>query len=262
MREPLVRHLALTLASTLLACGTSSPIAPELFGALSGSDLFIQALTEDCMRVMVDRFERENNGRNPRAQAEGYCEVLVRQCHDSLESANCNKAAHVLDRDRGESGASSLYQASYAGYARLVTQLLTAGFDPNAKLAGPGWPGWTPLMIAAAEGHEEIVRLLLDAGADPNAQNKLGRTSLMFASSYGNEPIARMLLDKGASPNTLPTDDTGWTALMAAAFGGRSEVVQLLLERGADKSLTDKNGRTALALAEENGDSDSIRLLR
>ncbi len=155
------------------------------------------------MTVMVPRLSE--------AKAREHCSAWVEVCRADSRSEGCKSGARELDRDRGESGASSLYDASYRGQGLLVANLLAAGFDPNAKLSGPDWPGWTPLMIAAAEGHESVVRHLLEAGADPNARSKLGRTSLMFASAYGYSAIAELLLDEGAAPNVVPNDDAGWT---------------------------------------------------
>ena len=49
---------------------------------------------------------------------------------------------------------------------------------------------------------------------------------------------------------------------MLAAWNGNPEVVKLLLESGADPLAENEDGETALALAEEEDDTESIALLR
>ncbi len=222
-----------------------------------------QLIYEDCLKVNVILFKEQlEPPPNPPIAAHYLCQIVVGICRDVPGSEHCRKGIRGYDLKRGASGASALFEASHRGNTSFVRQLLEWGYDPNAPLEGPGWTGWTPLMIATVEKHDETVRILLDAGADPNAQNDVGRTSLMFASNYGDVAIADMLLDKGANPNVVLRDETGWTALMAAAAKGHSRVVQLLLERGADKSVHDKNGQTAVALAEVSDHSESARILR
>jgi hypothetical protein len=46
-------------------------------------------------------------------------------------------------------------------------------------------------------------------------------------------------------------DDEGWTALLNAAYWGQDEILRFLLLAGADHTITDKEGATARALAEE-----------
>jgi len=154
--------------------------------------------------------------------------------------------------------APSLYTAAAAGNTNTVKELLAGGADPNTPL---GWPGWTPLMIAAAEGHQEAVSILLKAGANANARNNLGRTALMFASTYGYVEIAQILLEHGAQPNVVPNDNTGWTALIVSARTGRIATVRLLLRHGADRTIKDKTGKTALDWSEAQGHADVVRVL-
>ena len=49
---------------------------------------------------------------------------------------------------------------------------------------------------------------------------------------------------------------------MGRLWGGHVRVVRLLLEKGADAEARDKYGKTALDLAERNGKTKVVDLLR
>jgi ankyrin repeat protein len=50
----------------------------------------------------------------------------------------------------------------------------------------------------------------------------------------------------------------GSTALMAAAAKGRIDVIKFLLAKGADRYMTDRRDKTALAYAKMPGDDATI----
>ena len=58
------------------------------------------------------------------------------------------------------------------------------------------------------------------------------------------------------------SDDAGCTALMKAAEQGSAAMVELLLEGGADRDLVNADGKTALAIAEENGHLEAVGKLK
>ena len=186
------------------------------------------------------------------------CRVMADNCKQNPGGDGCKGPLAKLDEKMKPRGASMLFAAAHAGRSDIVKTMLDSGSDPNASVA----TGWTPLLIAAAEGHEGVVAVLLEAGAAPNAKNELGRTALMFASSKGFSAIVRNLLARGADPNVAPTDAQGWTGLMVAARTGQLETVQMLLNNGADAAAKDKNGATALSLAEAQGHSNVARVLK
>jgi ankyrin repeat protein len=105
-----------------------------------------------------------------------------------------------------------------------------------------------------------VARLLLDHGVDVNAHYGHDLTALMWAAGHSSEAgtkdiieVMTLLIDRGARIDER--DDRGRTALMVAAELNHEAAVDLLLSKGADKSLKDKQGKTA-------GDLTSLTALR
>ena len=63
----------------------------------------------------------------------------------------------------------------------------------------------------------------------------------------------------GAKPNLQ--DNRGMTALMIASSEGYGAAVQELLDRGADRSLKDREGKTARDHAAAAGHDDIVKIL-
>ncbi|KAL8343422.1 hypothetical protein RB598_004658 [Gaeumannomyces tritici] len=135
------------------------------------------------------------------------------------------------------------------------------------------WPGYsqeaprrvTGLHLAARFGAADIVSDLLtrrEAG-DCDAQDSHRQTPLMWAAILGNLEIAQMLLRAGADPNLKDKD--GRTPLSLAAENGFTDVVKELLKEerltmGGD-SQRDEVGRLPLSWAARNGHVDVVRVL-
>ena len=187
-------------------------------------------------------------------------------------------------------GCTPLMRAAERGDIEQVRALIKRGANVNAA-----WPHWgiTALMIAAGEGHLEVVQALLDAGADPNAvsyghggvpswawmfgMNRCNKdwlavtdamlgagvevnpktiypSPLAYAIEKDDTVIIEALLKRGANVN-LRDQETGETPLMFAARYSTAQVVRALLEAGADPIAKSKQGKTALAMAEDGKDN-------
>jgi ankyrin repeat protein len=148
------------------------------------------------------------------------------------------------------------FNGAMTGRPEVIQELLKAGAEINAK----NRRGETALHEAAS-GDIEVFRILLDAGADVNAASEPGQTALMMAAQAGKPEIIEELLKHKANINAVDTWDQ-WTALQWASSGGQLETVSLLIKNGADIHLKDKNGKTALALAQEKGQTKVAELLK
>jgi ankyrin repeat protein len=137
------------------------------------------------------------------------------------------------------------------GVARLL-------IERCANINATGGYGYTALHYATEEAAEELVALLLRKGAHANIRNQYGVTPLMSACINDNLGVVKMLVQHMWGQGLDDGDDDGWTALHYAAYWGREEMLRCLLLAGADPSITDNEGRTPRASAEENQHDERI----
>ena len=135
------------------------------------------------------------------------------------------------------------------GSEPIVELLIEKGADPKVMDKTEK----TAIVYAAGRGFPDIVGLLLDRGVDINARYGNDLTVLMWAAGYSDEAgtqdmekVIKLLLDRGARIDDQ--DNRGRTPLMIAAELNHTVAVDLLLARGADKSLRDKQGKSAADL--------------
>lgn len=108
-------------------------------------------------------------------------------------------------RNKADDVDEPLHDASYAGDAARIRQLLDQGADVNSK----DGTGATPLHYAASGGHLEAVDLLLERGANVHAQGHLGYTPLHLAYFNGHSQLIENLINHGADPSIVSTLDKG-----------------------------------------------------
>jgi len=122
--------------------------------------------------------------------------------------------------------------------------------------------GATAFMRAARGADVETMKLLLDKGADPKLANKDGLTALLVAAGVGwadkvrsTEPQAlaavKLCVDRGLDINAAT--DRGETALHGAALRGANTIITYLVEKGAKLDAKNKQGFTALDVANGKG---------
>lgn len=102
----------------------------------------------------------------------------------------------------------------------------------------------TPLMFAAQSGHLETVRALIGRGARVDLHEKGYYTALMLAAGNGHTAVVQALAAAGAAVDEVELT-RGWTALIWAAQRGHVDTVRLLLDLGADRTIRDRQGRSA-----------------
>lgn len=149
-----------------------------------------------------------------------------------------------------------------ANYQDMVEFLLSRGADPNRNVAGDSSRA---IELGACSASIPTLEALLNAGAELT-----GRSALSNAAGKGRSDIVAYLLDRGAGINEIP-DNTDINnhrreyglknALCEAAWKGQPTVMELLLRRGADPSVKDSKGRTAMELAQLQGNGACVGIL-
>ena len=151
----------------------------------------------------------------------------------------------------------ALLAAAEQGSLRLVQRLLSRGADVNGA---NGW-GETPLMAAAQAGHADIVSLLLKHKAEVNQRDGNARSALLVATT---PQIRDLLLRNGADVNAQDRDGNSRLILKSGWYGGGAEgvkEVEALVNWGADLEFHDASGKTALMLAAEFQNNETLTIL-
>ena len=145
-----------------------------------------------------------------------------------------------------------LHLAAEGGHAAIVSVLIAAGADVNAKPANGN--DFTPLRRAVAAGYATIIVLLIAAGADVDGSNQFGETSLHEAARDGRVAAVDALIAGGADVDAKDRDDA--TPLhFAASYGasGRVAIVSLLIQATASLNVKNEDGKAPLHLAAQSG---------
>ncbi|WP_420346167.1 ankyrin repeat domain-containing protein [Pelagibius sp.] len=162
-----------------------------------------------------------------------------RHCHEKSAAFLIANGARLEIRD--EWGASLLQKAittiNPVGCVKLLLQNGASQTAPH---------GQEPLFISVVSGSTELVRLLLEHGADPNLQLEL---------NAGDVPMILVGDAKSTAMN-------GGSLLQLAVVEQHAAIARLLVQYGADKDMEDNLDRTPLSIAESNGDSLMIAVLK
>ena len=184
--------------------------------------------------------------------------------HDAAEQGNLEEVMRLIEEDPeivddiDHHHQTALHCASDRGHVEVVSYLLDQGANTDRK----AYDGDTALLYACRSGHVEVVELLLSRGADPTICDNAGWTPLMVASIGGHVDVVRCLVRNKAVRATIDTQDSnGWTALRWASFRNRTEVVKVLVEVGANPMVADREGRTPLGIAKNEGHGECITIL-
>ncbi|CUU35930.1 MAG: ankyrin repeat domain-containing protein [Armatimonadetes bacterium] len=156
-----------------------------------------------------------------------------------------------------------LIEAVESGDIRAVEQLLQQGANVNARTRG----GLTALSLAVIRGHDAIALTLIERGASLDARDRSGDRQQMspgyspvhYAAIYGRTRVLERMLQAGVSPDLR--DKNGRTLLMLAAENGHTDTVRLLLRHGANPRATSALGETVLDCARRGKNPTVIRLI-
>lgn len=138
-----------------------------------------------------------------------------------------------------------------------LLRVLTITSEPADDL--PIFPG-AAMFAPARDGNAVLVAALIERRVDLTVRNTAGDTALHVAASQaGNAAVAEMLLEAGSDIDAAGSQ--GATALHNAAQTADPEMVEVLLRWKAEPAVTDRDGKTGLDWAEENGQNDILCVL-
>lgn len=151
----------------------------------------------------------------------------------------------------------SMFEMEQENPQGALLQLLTLTSDPDSgdKPIFPGEAIFAPIV----DRNSPLVVALINRGIDLTATNQDGDTALHLASAIvDNTEIARRLLEAGSDVNAI--GNGGATPIhCAAAVDAR--MVQVLLKWDADVAIMDKQDKSSLHWAAQNGQVDVSRIL-
>jgi ankyrin repeat protein len=177
-----------------------------------------------------------------------------------LERADINKV--------DGNGNSPIHFALQKKKDEIVDLLLEKGANVNIPGISGKIKNQSVLNLAAIRGRNDLIPKLIEKGADPDLADSEGTTALISACIGASADVetVKLLLEK--TKNVNHTEATGVSALMYIASTDvksseiRKEIIKMLLEKGANKSLKDKENKTALDYAKDNKKLDAVEALK
>ena len=154
-----------------------------------------------------------------------------------------------------------LHIAAFASQDDALAALAEAGADMNAL----DNQAYDVVTIAAVADDPELMSLAIALGNDPGlTTSPYEGTALIAAAHLGHVEVVKRLIAAGAPLDHV--NNLHWTATIEAVVLGdggpdHQAVLKALLDAGADRSLTDRDGRTPLDLARQRGFTEMIALL-
>lgn len=147
---------------------------------------------------------------------------------------------------------SPLVFASMTGDLENVKLLLKHGAEPSEE----------SLSEAVTFGYPEVVKSLIDAGADATITEGSGINLVHWATITNRTAVLPVLL--AAKVDINATDDFGFTPLMYAATVdvGNTDAATALMKAGADRSVRNKENRTALDQARRYKHTKLVKVLQ
>lgn len=150
-----------------------------------------------------------------------------------------------------------IFDAAREGNLSSITEYVRQGGDLNISNSR----GYTPFILATYHGQDEAAVMLVNSGADACATDDKGSNAYMGVAFKGYVHTAEWLLEH-TTCDINHRNDVGQTALMMASLFGREELVNLLLEHGADPKIVDYQNNTAESLAQGQGLTQIIKIIR
>ena len=242
----------------LLDSGLSPNAATKTGGTTA---LMMAAPDVEKMTLLLDR----GADVNARAASRFSALMVAAQYQEADAAINLllDRGAQVAAPAEGAPvfNANPFFLASYAGNAKSLKRLLTAGGKLDEAMIAIGTSRTTPMLGAFKFGDVEVAKTLLDLGAPVDFADGNGITMLGRSVLNNDIEMARLLIERGATVNVV--DKMGMTPLLWAAnidFGD-AQMIELLLRSGAKADVRNKDGLTPLELARKWGHVNLIPAL-
>lgn len=152
----------------------------------------------------------------------------------------------------------AIHYAALYGYVETLRLILDAG--ANTELQDD--QGGRALQRAIDYGYLDTVKLLLEHDADYAFKDMLGRTILHAAAINGQVLVLRYLLETCTDLDVDTQGSQGETALHDAAGHGYIATAKVLLQFGARSDIRNNAGYTPVRVAQEEGWTDILDVLR
>jgi ankyrin repeat protein len=162
---------------------------------------------------------------------------------------------------RDAHGRTPVHVATFAGQRMALRALVQAG----AEIGALENDRYDAVTIAAVADDEETLRTLLGLGASAKlVTSRYDGTALIAAAHLGHDGVVRQLIAAGAPLNHV--NNLHWTATIESIVLGNGgprhqATLKALVDAGANLQLTDRHGKTPLALARSYGYTEMVRLL-
>ncbi|MCC3406360.1 MAG: hypothetical protein JGK17_12375 [Microcoleus sp. PH2017_10_PVI_O_A] len=163
----------------------------------------------------------------------------------------------MLAGDRSEYGQTALKIAAESGNSQAMKALINRGAKVNDNTF------FTVInRFESEKTKQEIIELLL------KNQAQVPSGLLYSAVSRGGIDLVKLLIDRGADVNESdPYDNTTLLMRIVQPNTGispqlRPALVKLFLSKGADVNARNKNGVTALSIADKSSTSEIVELLK
>lgn len=210
------------------------------------------------------------------AARNGYAEVVQFLIeHGADVDELCSKVSgevvqfaieHGASANNSHFGMTAVFKAAFGGHYDVVKILVEKGADIHRDWMN----GQTVLHSAVESRSADVVEYLLDRGADIDAFHPGIGTPLAAAARLGATDIVRLLIKRGADVNRQNESDveryTPLLCVVESLWGERSEsartkgfgIARMLVEAGADLGVRNANGETALDMAADVPDMESL----
>lgn len=106
-----------------------------------------------------------------------------------------------------------------------------------------------------------VARELVKAGANPNHPSNDGRNAMYWALYCGNLELFKLLVQHGGDVNYRWQHDE-YTLVMMAAERGNMDILRILVDAGADVGGKNKDGETAIDLAQQKNKKQVVEFLQ